>query len=169
MACCQSLCPQGEFQLSPASLGDSPKSTGKSKPGSFQITASSLGPGNFVCTLKSRVSISLHPLGLPKVSPLTFKAKYSGGLSSHCRSSRFMRPTWGSDLSLLWENLCNCNYPHVQVTHTHPGVGLLTVLWLCSSCLIVLSVCLSLATCTICRSSQARDWTWAIAVIMLSP
>ena len=40
----QCLCPQGELQLPPASLGDSPRSAGRSDPSSFQITASALGP-----------------------------------------------------------------------------------------------------------------------------
>ena len=43
--CCQCLCLWGELQLPPASLGDSPGSAGRSDPGSYQMTASSLGPG----------------------------------------------------------------------------------------------------------------------------
>ena len=43
-SCCQCLCPQGELQLPPASLRGSPRSAGGSNPGSFQITASVLGP-----------------------------------------------------------------------------------------------------------------------------
>ena len=43
--CHQGPCPQGELQLPPASLGDSPRSGCRSNPGSFQIIASSLGSG----------------------------------------------------------------------------------------------------------------------------
>ena len=40
--CCQCLCPQGELQLPPASPKGSPRSAGRSDPGSFQMTASAL-------------------------------------------------------------------------------------------------------------------------------
>ena len=42
--CQQHLCPQDETQLPPASLGGSPRSAGGFDPGSFQISASALGP-----------------------------------------------------------------------------------------------------------------------------
>ena len=108
--CRQSLCPQGELKLTPASPGDSPRSAGRFDPGSYQITASALGPR--VCEIlcvafRSGVSISPSPLGPPKVSPIGLKTKYSGGLSSRCRTPRLGSLTWTSDLSLLWENLCN--------------------------------------------------------------
>ena len=41
---------------------------------------------------------------------LAFKAKHSGTLSSQCRIPRLESLMWGSDPSLLGENLCNCNY-----------------------------------------------------------
>ena len=83
--CLHCLCPQGELQLPLASLGDLPRSVGRSDPGFFQITASALGPIAYeiLCSpFKSGVSVSYSPLALPKVSPLAFKAKSSGGLSS---------------------------------------------------------------------------------------
>ena len=43
--CCQHLCPQSEPQLPPASPGGSPRLASGSDSGSFQITASALGPG----------------------------------------------------------------------------------------------------------------------------
>ena len=52
--CHQCLCLKEEHQLPPASLKGSPRSAGRSDPGSFQITASALGPRAFeifVCTL----------------------------------------------------------------------------------------------------------------------
>ena len=47
--CFQFLYPHCELQLPPASPGDSPRSAGRSNPGSFQIAAFSLGPG--VCVV----------------------------------------------------------------------------------------------------------------------
>ena len=41
--CCQRLCPLGDLQLPPPSVGSSPRSAGGSDPGSLHITASSLG------------------------------------------------------------------------------------------------------------------------------
>ena len=50
--CCQCLCPQGELQLPPASLGGSLRSIGMPDSSCFQIIATALGPGmcEFVCT-----------------------------------------------------------------------------------------------------------------------
>ena len=66
--CHQCLWPQGELQLPPASLGDSPRPTGRSVPGSYQVMAFILGPGvcEIFCALfKSEVSVFPNPLGLP--------------------------------------------------------------------------------------------------------
>ena len=81
--CRQCLFPQGDLQLSPASPGDSPRSAGRSDPGSFQITASSLGPR--ACEIlyvpfKSLVSISHNPLGLLKASPADQQSQTFWGL-----------------------------------------------------------------------------------------
>ena len=108
--CCQCLCPQDELQLPPASPGDSPRSAGRSDPGSFQITAA-LHPG--VCEIlcepfKSGVSISHSPLSLPKVIPTGLQSQTSGGLSSWCRTPRAREPDiglrplapWGKPLQL---------------------------------------------------------------------
>ena len=62
--CHQRLCPQGELQLPPASPRDSPRSAGRSDPGSFQITASALGPGAceiLRASFKAEVCTSLSP------------------------------------------------------------------------------------------------------------
>ena len=37
---------------------------------------------------------------------MAFKAKFFGGSSCHCQASRLGSLTWGSELSLLWENFC---------------------------------------------------------------
>ena len=39
--------------------------------------------------------------------PLVFKSKCSGVSSSQCQTLRLGSLTWVSELSLLWENLCN--------------------------------------------------------------
>ena len=59
-------------------------------PCSFQIIASALGPRAWEILCVS--SISHSPLGLPKVSPLAFKAKQYGGSSSQYRSPRLGSP-----------------------------------------------------------------------------
>ena len=81
--CRQCLCPWGELQLPPASLGGSPGSVGGSDPGSFQITASSLclGGCEILCApFKSGDSISYSPLALPKVSPVGLQSEKFQGL-----------------------------------------------------------------------------------------
>ena len=82
-SCCQCLCPQGELQLPPASLGDSPRSAGRSDPGSYQMFAFALGPKacEILCVpLKSKVSISPSSLGLPKLSPAGLQSQMLWGL-----------------------------------------------------------------------------------------
>ena len=114
--CLQCLCPHGESQMPPNPPRGSPRSACGSDPGSFQITASALGSG--VCAIlcvpfKSGVSVSHSPLALPEVNPTGLKAKRSGGSSSWCRTLGLWSPMWGSDPSLLGENLRNYNYPPV--------------------------------------------------------
>ena len=112
-ACCQCLCPQGELQLPPASLGDSPTSSGGSEPGSFQMTASALGPGacEILCEpFKNGVSISHSSLGLPKVSPIGLQSQTFWGLDFLMQDPRAEVPHVGLRPSLFGENLCNCNY-----------------------------------------------------------
>ena len=94
----------------PASLGDSLRTACRSAPGFYQITAFALGPS--VCKIlcapfKHEVSTSPSPLGLLKLSLLAFKGKFSGVSSSQCRTTKLGSPRWGSELSLLEENLCN--------------------------------------------------------------
>ena len=44
---------------------------------------------------------------------LTFKATHSGGSPSWWRIPGLRSLMWGSDPSLLWEDLCNCDYPSI--------------------------------------------------------
>ena len=48
-----------------------------------------------------------------KQALLAFKAKHSGGSSFRCRTHRLGSPMWGSDRSILGQNLCNYDYPPV--------------------------------------------------------
>ena len=111
---CQCLRLQGELQLLPASLGDSLRSECRSDPGSFQMTASALGPNacEVLCEpVKSGVSISHRPLALLNVkASLAFKALHTPeGLSSWCRTPELGSPVWSLDPLLPGENLCNCD------------------------------------------------------------
>ena len=88
--CHRCLCPQGEFQLPPASLEGSPISAGGSDPGTFQITASALGPRacEFLCVpFKSGTSISYSLLAL-KLSPTDLQSQTFWGSFSQCRTLR---------------------------------------------------------------------------------
>ena len=50
-------------------------------------------------------------------APLTSKAKCSGGSSSQCQTPRLGSLKWGSELSLLWENLCDIIISSLWVAH----------------------------------------------------
>ena len=79
---CQCLCPQGELQVLAASVGDSPRSTGRSDSGSFQINTFPLGPRPYVilCVLfKSGVYVHTSPLELLKLSHSGLKSQIFWG------------------------------------------------------------------------------------------
>ena len=57
-------CPQSELHLPPASPGESPRSSVRSNPGSFQITASTLGPRAYEILLCPLRVESLFPTAL---------------------------------------------------------------------------------------------------------
>lgn len=81
--CCQCLCPQGELQSPPASLGDSPRSAGRSASGYCQMTTSALILEQvrlWCAPFKSGDSISHSSLGLPKVSPIGLQRQTFWGL-----------------------------------------------------------------------------------------
>ena len=104
--------PQGELHLPPISLGSSPILAGRSDPGSFQITSSSLSPGacEILCMpLKTGVLISHSPLALWEVIPTGLQSQLFWGLIFPVQAP------WAEDPdvrlgSLLGENICNCNY-----------------------------------------------------------
>ena len=90
------------------SPGGPPRSGYRSGPGSYEITAFAFLP---IC-----VRPLVHPPRVESISPilwvsctqalLTFKAECSGSSSCQCQTSRLGILTWGSELSLLWENFC---------------------------------------------------------------
>ena len=87
----------GSTPIASASSGDSPRSASGSDPGSFQTTASALGPG--VCEIlwvpfKSGVAISHSSLTLWKVSPAGFQSQTFWGLIF------LVQDPWAGDLSV---------------------------------------------------------------------
>ena len=106
----QCPCSHSEPQLTPASPGDPPRPAGRSCPGSCGVTALPWVPVHMKpCVHTPRVE-SLFPLVLCSSCTqalLAFKAKCSGSSSSQCQTSRLGSLTWGSEVSLLWENLCD--------------------------------------------------------------
>lgn len=102
--CCWRLCPQDELRLSPASLGDSPRSAGRSASGYCQMAASALilEQVRFLCApFQSGDSISHSSLGLPKVSPTGLQRQMFWGLIFLAQDRCLGRLMWGSDPSLL--------------------------------------------------------------------
>ena len=102
---------QNESQLPSSSLGGSPRSASGSDSGSFQITASALGPQ--VCEIlcvpfDSGVSISHSPLTPPKISPTGFQSQTFCGLIFPVQNSGAGEPNvglgplapWGEPLQL---------------------------------------------------------------------
>ena len=107
--CCQCLCPCSEPQLPPTSAGDPPILAGRSGPLFLGITAF-LPPGSwcawdFVCALQEWSFCFSQSCGSPAMKPCwAFKGLISGDSSSCCRAPRLGSLTWGSELSLLWDN-----------------------------------------------------------------
>ena len=108
--CHQCPFPHSEPQLTPTSPGDALRPTGKSGPGSYGVTALVWVPVYMKpCVRPPRVeSLFLPFLWIPCTqAPLASKAKCSEGSSSQCQTPRLGSLIWGSELSLLWENLCD--------------------------------------------------------------
>ena len=89
---------------------------GKSGPGSYQMTALAFG----LVHVRFSVHLSRVKSLFPSVpwsscnwAGLTFKAKYSGGSPFQCSMARMRVLTLSSELSFLWERLCQCNYSWV--------------------------------------------------------
>lgn len=97
-------------RVSHISPQDSPGSPGRSDPGSYPLTASALGSvvqENLCAPFKNEVSIPPALSFFQKQDPPGFEAKCSGSFASWSRTLRLGSLTWGSNHSLLWENLCN--------------------------------------------------------------
>ena len=117
---CQYLCSQGELQLPPVSLGDSPSSADRSDPGSFQINFCSVPRAyEILCVpFTSRIFIFHSPLSLPNVSPGDLQSQTSQGFIF------LVQDHWAGvhDVGLrplpLWENLCSYHYSFICGTPT---------------------------------------------------
>ena len=101
--------PQSERQLPVAFHGDSPRWACRSDPGCYQITASFLGPRSCE-TLCTPLKSEEVPLALLKVSPTSLQSQTLWGLIFPVQDCWARKTTWGSDLSLLGENLCSHNH-----------------------------------------------------------
>ena len=108
--CLQCPCPHSEPQLTPTSLGDPPRPAGRSGSGSYVVTALPWVPVH----VKPYVHLSrVESLFLSVLcssctqAPKAFKAKCSGGYSFQCQTPRLGSLMGSSELSLLWENLCD--------------------------------------------------------------
>lgn len=108
--CCQDLCTQGDLQPppTPASLGESLRPSGRSGQPPIKLL---LLPWVLVCV--RFLCVSFGGEAFVPLNHLGFRAKYSGSLSSWCRTPGLM---WGSDPLFLVKNLCHCDHP--------PGCGL---------------------------------------------
>ena len=107
--CQQCPCPDSQPQLPPASLGDPPKPAGRSGPGSYGVTALPWVPMQAKpCVRPPRVeTVSPSPVELLHSSPTGLQSQVLWGSSSPCQTPRLGSLVWGSELSLLWENLCD--------------------------------------------------------------
>ena len=73
----------------------------------------SLGPSHTrpcVCPLRVEF-VSSSPVEFLWQTPVAFKARFSGGSSSHCQTPRLGSLMWVSELSLLWLNFCDNYFP----------------------------------------------------------
>ena len=110
VCCCQCLCPHCDPQLPPTSAGYPPILASRSGPVSYEVTA--FFPWVLLCTQPCVQPPSIDFL-VPSAmwnscnqTSLPLEAKFSGASSSHCQTPRLGSLTWGSGLSLLWQNFC---------------------------------------------------------------
>ena len=102
--CWQWPYPYREPQLTPDSPGDPPRPG----PGSYRVTVLSLVLVHVKPCVCSPGVESLFPSVLWNSCTqalLAFKTKCSEDISTWCQTHRLDSLTWGSELSLLWENL----------------------------------------------------------------
>ena len=105
----QCPCSHSEPQLPRISTRDPPLLAGNSGSVSYEVIVFS--PESWcaqdpVCTLQQWSFCFPPAFGIPVIKPLAFKARPSGRSSFHCLTPRLGSHTWGSKLSLLWENFC---------------------------------------------------------------
>ena len=116
----QCLCPQSEPCPTPASPGDLARLEGRCGPSSYEITAFSLflvHVSFFCMPFKSKVSFPPILWSSCSQSLPAFKVNCSGGSSSLCQIPWLGGLTWGSELSVLWKNLCNTIFSSLWVAH----------------------------------------------------
>ena len=92
---------------------------GRCGPSSYEITAFVLVPGacEFFCMpFKSKVSFPLS-CGALAVKACQPSVNCSAGSSSLCQIPWLGGLTWGSELSVLWKNLCNTIFSSLWVAH----------------------------------------------------
>lgn len=100
------LCPPGESQLPPVSLGHSPRSTSEiwsKQVSNYYFYSWSPSIWDIVYTLKDWSFCFPQSFGAPKISPLAFKVKYSQCSFSQYRVFRVRSTKWGSTLHSLWK------------------------------------------------------------------
>ena len=122
----------GEYQLPSAFPGGSPRSASGSVPGSFQISASALGPRAYnilYAHFKREVSLLYSPLGLPYTSPTSIQNQIFWELNFPMQDHQPEEPnvecrslsSWGQPLKLWLFSYLWVTYPEVWVlTITRP-------------------------------------------------
>ena len=103
----------GELQLPPVCPGGPRRSAVESDSGSFQITASALGPRAceiFCAPFRSGVCFPQPTGSLRSKSHWPSRQKNSAVFSSQSRASGLGSLMWVSDPFFLGKNVCNCNY-----------------------------------------------------------
>ena len=106
----QCPCPNSEPQPLPTSAGDPLRPAGGSGPGSYKVTAFSLGPGvheTLYVLSKSGVSVSPSPVEFLQSSPTGLQSQMLWGLLLLIPDPQTREPDVGLELSLLWDNVCN--------------------------------------------------------------
>ena len=87
-----------------------PRPIGRYCPVSYEGTVFGLGPGihkSLCVSSKSGVSVSLSPVEFLWSRPAGFQSQMLWGLLFPVQTPRLGSLTWGSELSLLWENFCD--------------------------------------------------------------
>ena len=108
--CVQSPTPTMSHSHPSAISGDPPRSTGRSDPDSYGVSAL---PGDSVHRKTYGCPPTVESLFPPVVrssciqSLLAFNTRYSGSSSSQCQTTRHGNLMLGPKLSLLWERLCH--------------------------------------------------------------